>query len=775
MRKTFLLGGAAMLAMTGSPVWAQAAADAAPQGAGADAPQAGGLDDIVVTAQRRSENLQKVPVVVTAVAPEVLEARNVSTLQDLPKLTPALTVQNQASNVTPFIRGVGSTVTGAGQAASVATYVDGVYISTLTSAAFDLDNVEQVQVLEGPQGALYGRNATGGAIVVTTKTPKPGDPISGRFRAEYGNYDNRGASAIISGGLGDMFAFSVNGSIRKRDGYIKNLNPAGAGATNDDFYDRDSKSIGGVLVFEPSSQFNLVLRASHFESDDRSGQGFQAVGLDIDVGGTGLNGSQLYYAGLLQSFGVSPADAAAAAAGLRFSPKHGTTYDNEANGSTRGLLRPGPAGSFVQLNTETYSAKATLSLDTVEISSLTAYQTAKSLSATEVLFADPTSYPAGFQGGSVGFTGDFPSRTWQQEFQIASVGSPVQWIAGAVYLDAAGDVFLTGDLPPLSALTADNRWQNKSIAGFGQITVPLTDKFSITAGGRYTDEKYTSNDRISLTDPRNVFGTPNQGRQQLKGSKFTYTARAQYDSGDILLYAGISTGFKGATLSNTNLLSPGVTPETITSYEAGAKIRLSSDARLNLSAFHYDYGNIHIAYTDSASGSNILVNGTGAKIDGVQYDAQWRAAPWLTLRSNGLLLDSSYDRDVQSAGGAGVLLIKGNRLAGAPKFAISLGADIVQPVGAGEIKLSVDASHNAGYYFDAENLTGTGGANAGDFQLVDLSLTYTAPDERWLVSLFGANITDAKYYDSGLPISGLVRNARAAPPATYGIRVGFNF
>ena len=773
MRKAVLMASVAIATMNVSPAWAEEAGASA--GDGGATVDSGGLADIVVTAQRRSESLQKVPVVVTAVEPEVLEARNVSTLQDLPKLTPSLTVQNQASNVTPFIRGVGSTVTGAGQAASVATYVDGVYIATLTSAAFDLDNVEQVQVLEGPQGALYGRNATGGAIVVTTKTPQPGDPFSGRFRAGYGNYNNREASGIISGGLGDMFAFSVNGSIRKRDGYIKNLNAPGAGTSNADFYDRDSKAIGAVLVFKPSEQFNLVLRAQHFESDDRSGQGYQAVGLDLNVLGTGLNGSQLYYAGFLQSFGVSPADAFAAAANLRFSGQHGATYENEANGSTRGILRPGPAGSFVQLNAETYSAKATLDLGSVEISSLTAYQTAKSLSATEILFADPKSYPAGFQGGSVGFTGDFPSRTWQQELQIASVNSPVQWIAGMLYLDAAGNVLLTGDLPPLSALTADNRWQNRSIAGYGQITVPITDKLSVTAGGRYTDEKYTNTDFLSLADPRNVFGIPNQGRQQLKGSKFTYTGRIQYDTGSILLYAGVSTGFKGATLSNTNLLSPGVKPETITSFEGGAKIRLSPDARLNIGAFHYNYGNIHIAYTDSASGSNILVNGTGAKITGAQYDLLWRVSPMFTLRSNGLVLDTSYDRDVESAGGAGVLFIKGNRLAGAPKFVVSLGADVKYPIGDGELKLSVDASHNAGYYFDAENLTGTGGATARSMQLVDASLTYTAPGDRWLVSLYAANITNEKYFDSGLPISGIVRNARAAPPATYGVRVGFNF
>ncbi|WP_309229347.1 TonB-dependent receptor domain-containing protein [Novosphingobium sp. NBM11] len=136
--------------------------------------------------------------------------------------------------------------------------------------------------------------------------------------------------------------------------------------------------------------------------------------------------------------------------------------------------------------------------------------------------------------------------------------------------------------------------------------MPITDKLSITAGGRYTDEKYTTPIFCRLPIPRNVFGIPNQGRQELKGSKFTYTGRIQYGHRSILLYAGVSTGFKGATLSNTNLLSPGVKPETITSFEGGAKIRLSPDARLNIGAFHYNYGNIHIAYTDSASGSNIL-------------------------------------------------------------------------------------------------------------------------------------------------------------------------
>jgi len=734
------------------------------------------LDEVVVTAQRRSENLQKVPVVVQAISKDQIQSRQVSNLLELQRVTPALTVQDTASNISPFIRGVGTTLTGAGQSASVATYVDGVYIATLTSAAFDLDTAEQVEVLEGPQGALYGRNATGGAVVVTTHTPHPGDPFHAGVHATYGNYDTANVSAYLQGGLSDKLAGYVAASVRKHNGYISNLNPAGAGAEHDRLNDRDAWNVQGAITFQPTEALSFVLRGSHFESKDRLGVGLQAVGLDIPVAGS-LNGSQAYYAGVLQGFGFSPADAGAAAANLQFSNRFGATYDNEANGFTRGVLKGDSLpGSFVALKVDTGSLRITYELPHLQVSSLTSYTRAQSRSATEIILANPASYPAGFQGGSIGFSGDFPSHNLQEDFQITSRDTTIKYVAGVFYFDAEGRTDLTGDLPTFSARTAYNLWRSKSVAVYGQATVPLIDNFSATVGGRYTDEKYSIEDQIGPTTPDNLLGVTNVGNPRQNSSQFTYTARLEYSRGAFLGYAGVATGFKGATMSPVNPASPGVAPETITSYEAGLKWDVDRTLRVNASVFHYVYDNIHIAYTDTTTGSNILVNGTGAKLTGGEFQVLYHPTEWLTLRSSGLLLHSRYDSDVESAGSVPVLHTRGNRLAGAPKLVVDAGGDVVFPqITTGELKFSADVTHNAGYWFDAENLIGTGGASAKGYTTVDLNLSYRPNHGNWKVAVFGTNVGNEKYFQSGLSASGILRSALAATPALYGVSVNLDF
>lgn len=731
------------------------------------------LGEVVVTAQRRSENLQKVPEMVDAVSSKQLQDRVVSSLLDLQKLSPALTVQDTASNVSPFIRGVGTTVTGAGQSASVATYIDGVYIATLASGAFDLNNVDQVEVLAGPQGALYGRNATGGAIVVTTHTPHPGDAFAGDASVQLGNYSSRYFSGSASGGLGNGFAVYVAASSRDHDGYIKNLNPPGLGAEHDDLNDRHAWSVQGALTYQPNDQLELVLRGSHFESLDRFGVGLQAVGLDIPVQGA-LNGSQTYYAGVLQGFGFSPAQAAAAAGALRFSPKFGQSYDNEFNGFQRGILGgPFLPGSFTDVNTDSGSLKATYRFDAFQISSLTSYTAAQSKSATEIILANPATYPTGFQNGDVGFSGDFPSHNLQEDLEITSIKGRINWIAGMFYYDGIGRTDLTADLPNFSARTALNTWRNISTAGYGQVTVPIIDHISITVGGRYTSEIYHVDDEIQPTTPFNLLGTPNTGIRELNASQATYTARLQYDLGDLLAYAGVATGFKAGSFSVVNLASPGVKPETITSYEGGVKWDPNNATRLNLSIYHYDYNNIQIAFTDSATGSNIFVNGTGAQLTGADFQALERATDWLTLRADGMVLDSSYNSNVPVAGSTFILPTKGKRLAGAPNYSFSVGGDVlITPVTRGDLKLSIDVLRNGGYWFDAANMIGTGGANAAGYTTLDLHLSYRPHGQRWEVSVFATNATDEKYYSSGLSASLILRSALAADPALYG--VGFS-
>ncbi len=750
----------------GSTAWAEAAAsDAGPQ-----------LGEVIVTAQRRTENLQKVPVMVRAVSAADLQQRAVSDLLELQRVTPSLTVQDTASNISPFIRGVGTTLTGAGQSPSVATYVDGVYVSTLGSAAFDLDTAEQVEVLSGPQGALYGRNATGGAIVITSPTPRPGAAPHFGGRLSYGNYNAVTASAYASGALSDTFAGYLAGSLQRRAGYVKNLDPAGLGPHHDDLNDRDAWNVEGALTYAPTSRFTVVLHGAHFQAKDRQGVGLQAVGLDIPVAGS-LNGSQAYYAGLLQNLGFPASAAGAAGAALQFSTRTGQTYDNEANGYTRGLLTGDSLpGSFVALKVDRGSLRIAYRFDHLEVSSLTAYSQVQNTSATEIILANPATYPASLQGGAVGFSGNFPSRDVQEDFQVTSIDTPVRYVAGLFYFDGRGDTDLTGDLPPLSARTALNTWSSRSIAAYAQVTVPLVSNWAATVGGRYTDERYRIDDHLTLSTPGNLFGTPNTGDQHKNSSQATYTARLEYQSDGLLAYAGVSTGFKGATLSAVNPASPGVDPETITAYEAGLKWDVAGAFRLNASVFHYVYDNIHIAYTDTATGANVLVNGTGARLTGLEYQALYRPNEWLSLRTSGLLLQSSYNDDVRAAGSVPVLRTKGNRLAGAPRAVIDVGADIRLPVvSSGDLKLVVDVTHNAGYWFDAENLIGTGGAQASAFTTVDASLTYHPHGAKWRVALYGVNLGDEKYFQSGIAASGILRAALAATPRLYGLRVNFDF
>lgn len=398
------------------------------------------LPEVVVTAQRSVENVQNVPVAVQVVTARQTDIAHVTGLIDLQKVAPSLVVQDAASNVNPYIRGVGSTTQGAGYYASVATYIDGVYVTRLSSGVFDLDDIEGIQVLEGPQGTLYGRNATGGAIVITTQTPHPGDPMRGDLSVTYGSYDERKVDGRISGGLTDQLGVALSGSWDDRDGFIKNLNPPGAGADHEALNSRDYYALRGAVDYRPLPNLDIVLRGSIYHENDRNALGLQAVGLNDDVDNATLtslglpanpsvplNGTAAYYAGLLSAFGMPGAAAEAAAGKLVFSNPFGATYDNEANGFQSALGTREKPGEINVETIDTASARINYVAPFATITSTTSYTQSESETATEVITADPSSYPAGFNAGSVGFSGDFPAHNLQEDLQIASKpSSPIK-------------------------------------------------------------------------------------------------------------------------------------------------------------------------------------------------------------------------------------------------------------------------------------------------------------------------------------------------------------
>lgn len=762
MRKATLSGLAAILAVWAGPALAQAM---------------GGIEAVTVTAERRTEDLQKTPLSIQVVTPDQLAASHVSDLSQLQKISPALVVQDAASNVNPFIRGIGSTTQGSGYYASVATYIDGVYVTRLSSGLFSLDDVDKVQILEGPQGTLYGLNATGGAIVVTTHTAQPKDPISVHASAGYGSYNEESASAIVSGGINDQLAFSVSASQLRRNGFIDNLNPPGAGVNRQDLNSRDYYSIRGEITYEPNEQLEIVMRGSYFNQHDRAAMGLQPVGLGDFVDNTTLlseglpanpltplNGTQAYYAGLLAAFGVPGGNAEALAANLSFSKRFGATYDNEANAFAAHVLTgTDTQGSFNDVTIATGALKIQYDFGFATLRSNTSYTASGSKSATEIIGANPTSYPTGFGNGSVGFSGNFPAHNVQEDLQLSSNGGIVRWIVGANYLHEIGTTGLTGDLFGFNIPSAFNRWDVSSEAAFAQATIPLNSLLtglSATGGGRYTSDSYSLQDLPAFGHFHN----------RISSSAWTYTTRLNYQRNNFLVYAGVTSGFKAGTLNATNETSPGVHPETITSYEIGAKWDMGAHLRLNAAAFHYDYQNIQLQVTSSPLAASYLVNGTSARVDGLELGGDAVLSDWATLRLNGLILDTRYNSDVVTAS-YGILHTGGKRLAGAPDWSLSLGPDFHIPwVTLGALDLSVTAGVNSGYYFDAENLVGTGGAhNAKSFTTVDFRLSYTTENGSWRVSAWGSNIFSDKYFAGGLVAGEIDKLALAAPPAQFGV------
>lgn len=747
-------------------------------GTQAVAQEAGGADDniIIVTAERRAANLQDVPVSIQAATGDELATAGVAQLTDLEQVSPSVVVNNVTSNVNAYIRGVGSTVQGSGFSPSVAIYVDGVYVSRLTSGSFDLDNVEQLQVLKGPQGALYGRSATGGALVITTKTPSPGDPISVSTSATYGNYDTLEFSGRLSGSLGDNVAFSVNAAKRDRDGYIENLTPPGLGFNTDDLDDRDSFNIGGVLVFEPNDELNITLRGSYFKAKDRNSMAYQPVGLNLTVPPFGLDGTSTVLAGTLIQFGLPVPNALAAAGGFTYPTGFGQTFDIERNGYTNGVLTGDSLdGQFNNLELFTASLNATLGLGGVDLTSISSYTDSKSDASVQVISVNPTTLPVGFTGGAIGFSGDLPSEVFTQEIQLASNGGTVDWVAGVYYLNETGTTDLTGDLFGLSLFSARNDWEVESLSGYAQATVPFTDEFSFTGGIRYTDETFTLVDRYDPTDPRSVSPLlPNFGTRDQDSSQLTYTARINYDNGPLLIYGGVSTGFKAGTLSAINPSSPGVEPEKITSFEVGLKSEVSDDINLNFAAYYYDYKNIHIAFTDSTSGASLLVNGTGGEVYGIDVDFTAQVNDVLSFSGGATWLDTQYDQDVVALGN--VVQLGGQRLVGAPELSAAIKMNLDVPVSdVGTIRFSPSINYNSGYFFDGENKVGTGGITDDAYTTVSLNVGFESADEIWKIQLWANNIFDDEYFKAGITQGFINRQVIPADPATYGVTVGFKF
>lgn len=706
-------------------------------------------DEITVTARRREENLLDVPIAVTAYSGEALEAQGAIDITDISDTTPNVTIENtRATNSTlsAFIRGVGQQDPVGGFEAGVGIYLDDVYLNRPQAAVLDIYDVERIEVLRGPQGTLYGRNTIGGAIkYVTRRLP---DNLEVKLRATYGSYDQADGVVSISVPVGPMFKIGASAARLSRGGFGDNIN---LGIEN---YNKDVWAGRGTIEFESPDE-RLVIRISGDYTKDESNP---------------RNGHRLI-PGLFSGAPVL-ADVYDTRAGLN-SPKQ----DIEAYGLTMNV-------------------SANLS-DAVTFRSISAWR------------KDKTFGPIDFDSlPTIDFDvpGLYFNEQISQEFQLLYDSDRLHGLLGFYYLDAKAvtqfDVILatTGPLLPapitlpISAgfgqfTSGDVRTDTWSF--FGDFTFDVTDRLSLSAGGRYTRDNRQSTifkaNRIGGASPplggtAINFGAPiTDFRGKARFNKFTPRASISYKpNDDLMLYASYSKGFKGGGFDprgSANLAAIDTNrdrifsfqeiydfflfePEEVDSYEAGIKgAALDGDLTFALNGFYADYKNVQIpgSVGVDANGdgifegfSGVTTNAAAATIKGLEFETFLRfardfAGPGSRMSFNATLgyVDAKYDNFI---GVLGTDVANITDIQNTPTWTLSGTLGALAPIGGGRLNASTTVSYRSKtqqFEYPSPFLDQKG------YALWDASLVYTFADDRFSFGIHGKNILDKRYKTSG--------------------------
>ena len=605
--KTALLAGAAWSALSTFAI-----AQEAPQEG------ASGLDDVVVTARRTEESLQRAPLAVSAFSGEQLERTGATQTTDLQGAVPNLNiVQGRASsNATNiYIRGVGQPDALQTFDPAVGVYVDDVYYSRIRGTQFDLLDLERVEVLRGPQGTLYGKNTIGGALKLVSR--RPGQDFRARASAAYGSYNMVDVQGSVSGPISDSLALGFSALHSSRDGYVSNP------VTGAEYNDKNTNAFRAALAWNPSGNLRVDLTADYSNDD---------AGLTVGQSQNSLIGSS----GQTIVAVTSPPPAWA------FQAVVDPTLPNETRLESRG----------VALN-------VALDLsDALTIRSITGY---RRLNTDDYIDFDGT--PREVSSALVAVDQD----QFSQELQATYESGPITAVGGLFYLlenidshqeayadDLLGAAFLNSTF----TRTVDDTLETTSKAAYGNLTWALSDRFRVSGGVRYTEED-KDYDRTTST----FFGALPAFNATFPFlppvANFTdtsYMASADYQLSDnVMLYARFSQGFKSGGYNgraNSAAEATEYDPETADSYEIGFKASLNDNTvRLNVAAFTTDYQNFQARVsgldidpiTNLPAAKLSVINAGAMTISGLEVEGAWKVTDALTFDTQIGLLDANYD------------------------------------------------------------------------------------------------------------------------------------
>lgn len=726
------------------------------------APAAEDEGAIIVTARRREETLVDVPIAVSAFSGDRLESQGAIDITDLGNLTPNTTLEASRgtnSTLTAFIRGVGQQDPVSGFEQGVGIYLDDVYLNRPQGAILDIYDVERIEVLRGPQGTLYGRNTIGGAVkYVTRALPQE---FSLKLKGSYGSYDQADGIVSVSAPIGDLIR--VGGALARlsRGGFGDNL------TTGEENYNKDIWA--GRATFEMGGYGQpVLLRITGDYTKDKSN----------------ARGGHRLIPG--QSSGA---------------PVLGDVFD------TRGGL----SDPRQQVKSYGLSMNITAELsDAVTLRSISAWRKDDS--------ASPIDFDA-LPAVDVDVPAFYRNEQLSQEIQLLYSNGPLNGMVGFYYLDARADTqFDTRIFTTVAGLTAftEANVDTETYAIFGDFTFDLSDRLSVSAGGRYTwDERRADILRQSYLGGGSPvfggaglpFGAPSTDfRGSAKYRKFTPRFSVSYKpTPDHNVYASYSKGFKGGGFDprgvGTNapdLNGDGIRqdnevaaflsfrPEEVDSYELGYKGSFMDGALyLAIAGFYADYKDVQIPGSVACS---VIVNGVPtpsfcgivsnagkARFKGLELESNARLGRDLIASGDRLNLstaigyiDAEYREYVTNIGGVPTDVADFRKVQNTPKWTASGTLGYTTPVGAGSLYLGSTLSwRSRTYQFEIPNPY----IDQKGFALWDASIVYTAPDDRWTLGLHGKNLLDKEYRTSGYtfvaadPVTGAIINNAAGFPA----------
>jgi iron complex outermembrane recepter protein len=693
------------------------------------------VEAIVVTAQRRTENLQQTPLAITAMSTQALKDANVATTMDLMRLAPGLQVSTASSGqgtaaVSIFIRGMGQERSTNGQGPAVGVYVDDFYYPSLDGQLFNIVDLQDVEVLRGPQGTLFGRGTIGGAVRYTSQQPDFGG-LSGHVDATYGSYERHDLTGAINIPLTSNLALRLTAGSLDTNGYVKveaGGRDAGANATE----------LGRVqLRWQP------------------------APNLDIELGGQYTRDRDYGFTYAIRS--LTPAAFGSAAQwNIDHASQPALLYNSQWVSSCT-YCQPGsdlPEGS----DTHYYNATAKITWkigDTLTLKSLTSYQ---KIDNTSVLDTDGTPLPIQSADPQID-----NHTAVSQEFQLsgAAFDNRLNWVAGAYFYHENWDYIL---IAQQYAATPDNGLyyeHTTTTAGFLDANFALTDKVKLIGGIRY------SSDAISA-DLEDLSGNPETSAKKTF-PKATWRGGVQVQwTADAMSYATVSTGFRAGGFSEDGGVISTFEPETATNYEVGTRLELFGHRlRFNPTAFYTKWTNMQIQWqvqTPTFLRYFVMENAAKAHSYGGELEAEALLTGKLRLFGNLALLHMQYD----SVGDAQGITVN-SHFERAPTATYTVGARYQTPIfGNYTARATINWNWQSVQY---SSPTDDDQLRLPSYGVLGARIELTDPSKKWNLAIYGTNLTNTVYYVGGLNYGPFIGESEwyLGRPREFGVSLRRNF